>query len=143
MRGELDDLVERQRSAVALADHAAFAVRGDPGWSTQAQSVSDFDIGRELEHEQWGPLRCSFGQVTVRGQVVSFLRRLPGGEVIGEHPLDLPERTLATRAVWWTMPTSELAGAGVDEAGIPGAAHAAEHAAIGMLPLFATADRWD
>ncbi len=126
-----------------LEDHAAFAVRGDPGWTTQAQSVSDFDIGREIEHEQWGPLRCSFGQVTVRSQVVSFLRRLPGGEVLGEHPLDLPERTLATRAVWWTMPVEQLAAAGVDEAGIPGAAHAAEHAAIGLLPLFATADRWD
>jgi DEAD/DEAH box helicase domain-containing protein len=75
--------------------------------------------------------------------VVSFLRRLPGGEVIGEHPLDLPPRSLATKAIWWTMPVEELAAAGVDEATIPGAAHAAEHAAIGMLPLFATADRWD
>ncbi|RKT79072.1 DEAD/DEAH box helicase domain-containing protein [Terracoccus luteus] len=126
-----------------LEDRAAFAVRGDPGWSTQARSVSEFEIGRELEHEQWGPLRVSFGAVTVRSQVVSFLRRLPGGEVVGEHPLDLPVRSLATKAVWWTMPVDELAAAGVDEAGIPGAAHAAEHAAIGMLPLFATADRWD
>jgi DEAD/DEAH box helicase domain-containing protein len=126
-----------------LEDRAAFAVRGDPGWSTQARSVSEFEIGRELEHEQWGPLRVSFGAVTVRSQVVSFLRRLPGGEVIGEHPLDLPVRSLATKAVWWTMPVDELAAAGIDEAGIPGAAHAAEHAAIGMLPLFATADRWD
>ena len=82
--------------------------------------------------------RCS-----VHTQVTSFLRRLPSGEVIGTHPLDLPLRTLTTRAVWWTMPEDWLALAGVGEADIPGAAHAAEHAAIGMLPLVATSDRWD
>ncbi|HEY9493844.1 MAG TPA: DEAD/DEAH box helicase [Intrasporangium sp.] len=126
-----------------LDEAAAFAVRGDPGWTTQAQSVSEFAIVRELEGVDWGPLRCSFGHVTVTHQVVSFLRRLPGGEVLGEHPLDLPPRSLATKAMWWTLPVDALAAAGVAEADIPGAAHAAEHAAIGMLPLFATADRWD
>ena len=126
-----------------LDDATAFAVRGDPGWTTQAQSVSEFAIVRELEGVDWGPLRCSFGHVNVRHQVVSFLRRLPGGEVLGEHPLDLPPRSLATKAMWWTLPVDALAAAGVEGADIPGAAHAAEHAAIGMLPLFATADRWD
>ena len=79
----------------------------------------------------------------VTSQVTSFLRRLPSGEVLGTHPLDLPERSLVTRGVWWTMPLDLLEAAGIDEAQVPGAAHAAEHAAIGMLPLVATSDRWD
>ena len=47
--------------------------------------------------------------VDVTNQVVSFLkRRQPGGEVLGEEPLDLPERTLRTTAVWWTVPEHAL-----------------------------------
>ena len=46
-------------------------------------------------------------------------------------------------AVWWTQSEESLADAGVEETSIPGAAHAVEHAAIGMLPLMATCDRWD
>jgi DEAD/DEAH box helicase domain-containing protein len=126
-----------------LGARTANVVRGDPGWSTHAQSVSSFEIcGEDLGFE-WGPVRVSFGPVRVTSQVTSFLRRLPGGEVIGTHLLDLPERTLSTRAVWWTMPVDLLGEGGVAEADIPGAAHAAEHAAIGMLPLVATSDRWD
>jgi DEAD/DEAH box helicase domain-containing protein len=126
-----------------LDDAHALVTPGDPGWSTHARSVSAFDIG-SVEHRQaWGEVELSFGAVDVRSQVTSFLRRLPSGEVLGEHPLDLPERRLHTKAVWWTMPEALLAGAGIDPADIPGAAHAAEHAAIGMLPLVATSDRWD
>jgi len=55
--------------------------------------------------------------------------------------LQLPERTLVTAAVWWTIPNGLVVP--LAATGLGGAAHAAEHASIGMLPLFATCDRWD
>jgi DEAD/DEAH box helicase domain-containing protein len=126
-----------------VEDSHAAVVAGDPGWSTHARSVSGFDIGRLEQSQTWGPVELCFGSVDVRSQVTSFLRIRHGGEVLGEHPLDLPERSLHTKAVWWTMTEEMLDAAGIAEPDIPGAAHAAEHAAIGMLPLVATSDRWD
>jgi len=126
-----------------VEDSQAIVVAGDPGWSTRARSVSAFDIARVEQSQAWGPVELCFGSVDVRSSVTSFLRIRPGGEVLGEHPLDLPERALHTKAVWWTMTEEMLGAAGVAGCNIPGAAHAAEHAAIAMLPLVATSDRWD
>lgn len=92
----------------------------------------------------WGDGRLCFGSVEVTNQVVSFLRRkLITGEVLGETKLDLPPRTLRTRAVWWTVTEDQLDAARISPEILGGALHAAEHASIGMLPLFATCDRWD
>ena len=63
--------------------------------------------------------------------------------MLGEHPLDLPERQLVTAAVWWTLSPEQVAASGIAATDLGGAAHAAEHASIGLLPLFATCDRWD
>lgn len=130
-------------TSLDLEGGTATVVRGDPGWSTFAQSVSAFDIVEPQREKGWGPVQVCFGTVRVHTQVTSFLRRLSSGEVIGTHPLDLPPRTLTTKAVWWTMPPQWLEEAGVPAESVPGAAHAAEHAGIGMLPLVATSDRWD
>ena len=126
-----------------LAASTATVVHGDPGWSTTAQSVSSFDILSEERGLTTGRLRLSYGTVRVRRQVTSFVRRLPGGEILGTHRLDLPEQVLTTRGVWWTMEPGLLEEAGIAPEQAPGAAHAAEHAAIGTLPLLATCDRWD
>jgi DEAD/DEAH box helicase domain-containing protein len=115
-----------------------------PGHSTSAREVTDIRVLGEERREAWGRCGLAFGSVRVTHQVVSFLkRRVPSGEVMGEEPLDLPPRSLDTKAVWWTVPPDVLATTGLAAADLPGAAHAAEHASIGLLPLFATCDRWD
>jgi DEAD/DEAH box helicase domain-containing protein len=127
-----------------LHDHVAIVRPIDPGYSTTAREVTDIAITSERDHARWGPARVSLGDVRVTHQVVSFLRRrVQSGELLGEEPLDLPERTLETTAVWWTLPPATLDDAGLARLDLPGAAHAAEHASIGLLPLFATCDRWD
>ena len=85
------------------------------------------------------------GHVEVTNQVVAYLkRRYLTGAVLGEEPLDLPPRHLRTQAVWWTVAPAQLAAAAARRPSTcPGAAHAAEHASIGLLPLVATCDRWD
>ena len=127
-----------------LEESVAQVVAADPDYSTSAREVTDIEVLGERESTTWGAARLSLGEVRVTHQVVSFLKRkVPSGEVIGEEPLDLPERTLTTTAVWWTLPQHVLDESGVAVADLPGAAHAAEHASIGLLPLFATCDRWD
>ncbi|MFN8195497.1 MAG: DEAD/DEAH box helicase [Nocardioidaceae bacterium] len=113
-------------------------------YATTAREVTDIAIRGEQRSEAWGDCRLTLGTVEVTHQTVSFLkRRQPSGEVIAEVPLDLPPRSLVTSAVWWTVPASLLAETGLDARDLPGAAHAAEHCSIGLLPLFATCDRWD
>ena len=127
-----------------LEHHVAVMRRDEPAYSTTAREVTDISIVSTRERRSWGGCELSLGEVDVSHQVVSFLkRRQPGGEVLAEEPLDLPERSLRTTAVWWTVPDDVVAEAGLLPLDVPGAAHAAEHCSIGLLPLFATCDRWD
>lgn len=126
------------------ADAAAFVTPARPKWSTHPRDTTDLRVLKVRRYIDAGPVGLYFGDVEVTNQVVGYQRRkLPGGEFIDEVPLDLPSRTLTTVAVWWTMSPQSLAAAGIARPDVPGALHAAEHAAIGLLPLVATCDRWD
>ncbi len=127
-----------------LEEAVALVHAEEPDYSTFAREITSLTIVQSLRSAAYDGVTLHFGDVDVTHQVVSFLRkRHGGGQVLGEEPLDLPPRQLRTRAVWYTVNPDDLADAGLEWADVPGAAHAAEHAAIGLLPLFATCDRWD
>jgi DEAD/DEAH box helicase domain-containing protein len=127
-----------------LTDGVALVHQAEPDWSTSARDTTDIRVVSTLRERDLGELTLHHGTVDVTNQVVSYLRRQHlTGQVIDETPLDLPARQLRTRAVWYTLSDAAIARAGLAPADVPGAAHAAEHAAIGLLPLFATCDRWD
>ncbi|NJQ17639.1 DEAD/DEAH box helicase [Streptomyces bohaiensis] len=127
-----------------LGDHTALVEAAAPPWTTSARDVSEIAVLDTDLTEQWGASRMYLGSVEVTNQVVSYLRRRPvTGEILGEIKLDMPPRVLRTRAVWWTLTEDQVDEARLTPEILPGALHAAEHAAIGMLPLFATCDRWD
>ncbi len=127
-----------------LDDCVALVEAGDPGYATSARELTGVEVAATAHRAEWGEAEVGFGDVLVTRQVISFVRRrLDTGQPFGVVPLDLPLRTLRTRAVWWTISPAQrarLARAGAD---LPGAAHAAEHASIGLLPLVAACDRWD
>jgi DEAD/DEAH box helicase domain-containing protein len=120
-----------------LSSGLALVHREDPEWTTQPREVVDIAVLSTETSREFDPVTVCLGEVAVTSHVVGYLRRLPTGEVLDQVPLDLPSQTLRTRAVWYTV------AAGLSKASVPGALHAAEHAAIGLLPLFATCDRWD
>jgi DEAD/DEAH box helicase domain-containing protein len=111
---------------------------------TRANTRSTVAIIAEHRVEAGNGFAWHLGDVEVRSQVTSYTRmRSAGGATIDTVPLDLPEHAMRTVAAWLTVESSLLDDASLSPRELPGALHAAEHAAIGLLPLLATCDRWD
>ena len=124
-------------------DAIAFVHAEDPGYATFAREITDIAVTGTGERSRFGPVTLGLVPVTVTHRVVGYLRRRLSGEVIDFIELDMPEHTLATTAVMYTITEEALLRKGIDAPRIPGSLHAAEHAAIGLLPLVASCDRGD
>ncbi|MDA4106600.1 DEAD/DEAH box helicase [Mycolicibacterium holsaticum] len=126
-----------------LESGVAFVHAEDPGYTTFARELTDIVVTGEGERKTYGEVTVGLVPVAVTNTVIGYLRRRLTGEVIDFVELDMPTRTLDTTAVMCTITPEALQHNGLDPLRVPGALHAAEHAAIGLLPLIASCDRGD
>ena len=115
----------------------------DPGYSTFAREITDITVTGAGERIGYNAVTLGLVPVSVTHQVIGYLRRAVSGEVLGFTDLDMPAQQLPTMAVMYTITPEALQDNGIDMTRTPGSLHAAEHAAIGLLPLVASCDRGD
>jgi DEAD/DEAH box helicase domain-containing protein len=110
---------------------------------TQAKKETETTIEEELLCERQLGLELRFGRVSVREQVVAFQRRsIATQQALDVQPLELPQTSFETEAIWF-CPSEEML-AGIERMPrLLGSLHAAEHSLIALLPLWAMCDRWD
>lgn len=123
----------------------AFVALTDVHYYTQAREITDTRI-LSVWQEKRAPAgsRVFLGEVEVTSQVVGFTRRtLAREETTGEEFLDLPPLRFRTVALWFDLPEACWRRLLAERRDLAGGLHACEHAAIGVLPLFASCDRND
>jgi DEAD/DEAH box helicase domain-containing protein len=127
-------------------DEAALVAVVEPfsgDWYTQVKHETMTGIlGSHASGFRLG-LDLHFGEIEVTEHVVAYERRtVSSQERIELVPLSLEPTTFATEALWFLPDAHQLAGLDTLPA-LLGTLHAAEHALISLLPLWAMCDRWD
>jgi len=127
-----------------LNTHTAMATPTQVDYYTQAKEITDLSVTKITTEKEHKGIKVYLGNVDVTTTVVGFKKKRQfTEEVLGEEPLDLPPQNFPTKALWFDLPrraVDKIAESGLD---FHGGLHACEHAAIGILPLFALCDRND
>jgi len=127
-----------------LSTHTAYAMPTDANYYTQTKELEDLRIMKVLHSKEVGRVNVYLGEVEVTNHVIGYKRKAQlTDEVLGEEVLDLPPQQFPTIALWFDLPQSTIDRIGKEQLDFAGGLHAAEHAAIGILPLFAICDRND
>jgi DEAD/DEAH box helicase domain-containing protein len=161
--GDVLGLVERSRAYTTVHEGAVYLHRGESylvreldlttlhaivepfsgNWYTQAKKETMTSIVEPQRVEWRLGMQVAFGEIEVTEQVVGYERRtVSGQERIELVPLALPETTFSTEAVWY-LPEAHHLHDLEEMPRLLGTLHAAEHAMISLLPLWAMCDRWD
>jgi len=116
----------------------------DATYYTVAKDLTDVRILSMQKEKSFADVKVYLGEVDVSMEIVSFKRKRQfTDEVLGEEPLTLPTRRFSTIALWFDLPPEAVKCVAKKGMDFMGGIHGIEHAAIGMLPLFAMCDRND
>ena len=127
-----------------IDSRTATAASTDIPYYTEATELSETRVLEVFESKRAGTTTAYLGEVSVSTSVVGFRRKARlTNEVLGAEHLDLPTQSYNTVALWFDIPQDTLAHIYAEQLDLAGGLHAAEHAAIGLLPLFALCDRND
>ena len=131
-------------SELDLAARTATVERNDGKRWTQARSDIAIEVLETARTKEVGSARLHLGMVRVTTAVVGYqVKEVGSRNALETHDLDLPPQELTTTAIWYDWAPTLIDQAGIAAHALGGALHAAEHAAIGILPLFTICDRWD
>jgi DEAD/DEAH box helicase domain-containing protein len=110
---------------------------------TQAKKDTTTAIVEPMRSERRLGLELSWGAVSVTEQVVAYqVKQASTQATLDLVPLDLPETSFETEAIWFCPEPDMLAGL-ERMPKLLASLHAVEHALIALLPLWAMCDRWD
>jgi DEAD/DEAH box helicase domain-containing protein len=116
----------------------------DAPYYTQTKDITEIKILKTLLEKAEGDIKVYLGEVEVTTTVLGFRKkRVYTEEVIGEEPLEPLTQTFPTVALWFDIPEKLEVSIGTKGLDYAGGLHAAEHASIALLPLFALCDRND
>jgi len=118
--------------------------KSDRKYFTRVRTEKETEIIRINRSRPEGQFIVREGLLKVTEHVTGYEKRaLPGQELMGVLPLDLPEQTFETIGFW--IEIEPIINNILEEKGLHlmGGIHAIEHGAIGIFPLFALCDRND
>ncbi len=116
----------------------------DPKYFTRIQTDKETEILEILETRQVATFTAHTGRLKVTEHFLGYeKRRLPGQELLGVVPLELPPQIFETVGMWLEIPDEVKQAIYKEGLHFMGGIHALEHVLIAMFPLFALADRYD
>ena len=126
-------------------DHKDIIAReSDLQYFTRVRSEKDTEIIHVNRSRPEGQFIVREGLVKVTERIIGYEKRsLPGQELMGIFPLELPQHTFETIGFW--VEIEPMIDRLIEEKDLHlmGGIHAIEHGAIGIFPLFALCDRND